>query len=64
MLQGDDGAADPVDALGAAGRREGEARTAGRERRAAAEHWRYALSAAGISDSMNFDARCAWRFIA
>ncbi len=64
MLQGDDGAADPVDALAAAGRREGEARTAGRERRAAAEHWCYALSAAGISDSMNFDARCAWRFIA
>ncbi len=63
MLQGDDGVADPVDALAAAGRR-GEARTAGRERRAAAEHWRYALSAAGISDSMNFDARCAWRFIA
>lgn len=64
MLQGDDGAADPVHALAAAGTREGEARTAGRERRAAAEHWRYALSAAGISDSMNFDARCAWRFIA
>ncbi len=64
MLQGDDGAADPVDALAPMGRREGEARTAGRKRRAAAAYRRYALSAAGISDSMNFDARCAWRFIA
>lgn len=60
MLQGDDGVADSFGALV----RGGGERGAGRAEGARPAGRRYAVRAAGISDSMNFVVRRAWRFIA
>ncbi len=59
MLQGNDGVADSFGALVRGGEGRGRARGT---RGPAGRH--YAVSAAGISDSMNFVVRRAWRFIA
>ncbi len=62
MLQGDDGVADPVGAL-ARGEEGGKEEGPGAPRGSPVGRC-HAVSVAGISDSMNFDVRCAWRFSA